>query len=160
MEGLLLLALMMINGYVVYRHAKLKGKTNLIGWFIFGVFFHFIALIIVAKIKQEMSYSSSPSYKDSYEDEQYSCENANEGDEKETESAQNEIFDKDLDEAKYYAKVLDLKEPFSSQDIKKSYYKMISQYHPDKVQHLGDELKELAEEKAKLINEAYEFFSK
>jgi len=34
------------------------------------------------------------------------------------------------------------------------------QYHPDKVGHLGDEFKKVAEEKMKEINRAYEFLKK
>ena len=32
---------------------------------------------------------------------------------------------------------------------------MAVKYHPDKVSHLGDEVKSLAEEKFKKVNEAY-----
>ncbi|MCX7774697.1 MAG: J domain-containing protein [Spirochaetaceae bacterium] len=41
--------------------------------------------------------------------------------------------------------------------LKQQYYRLVAQYHPDKVAHLGKELKELAEEKTKRINEAYEY---
>jgi DnaJ like chaperone protein len=34
------------------------------------------------------------------------------------------------------------------------------QYHPDKVAHLGDEFRGIAEEKMKEINAAYDFFKK
>jgi DnaJ like chaperone protein len=34
------------------------------------------------------------------------------------------------------------------------------QYHPDKVGHLGEEFKRVAEEKMKEINMAYDFFKK
>jgi DnaJ like chaperone protein len=33
-------------------------------------------------------------------------------------------------------------------------------YHPDKVSHLGDEFKQVAEEKMKEINSAYDFFKR
>ena len=33
----------------------------------------------------------------------------------------------------------------------------VSLYHPDKVQHLGPELKDLAERKTKELNEAYDW---
>lgn len=39
-------------------------------------------------------------------------------------------------------------------EIKEAYLKQMSQYHPDKVSHLGDELKILAEEKSKHIQQA------
>ncbi len=41
-------------------------------------------------------------------------------------------------------------------EIKFSYRTLMSQYHPDKVANLGDELKAVAERKSKEINVAYE----
>jgi DnaJ like chaperone protein len=41
-------------------------------------------------------------------------------------------------------------------EIKYSYRTLMSQYHPDKVATLGDELKTVAERKSKEINRAYE----
>ena len=42
--------------------------------------------------------------------------------------------------------------------IKAIYRKRIAQYHPDKVLAMGPEIREIAEQKAKEINEAYEYF--
>jgi len=39
--------------------------------------------------------------------------------------------------------------------IKAAYHRQISQYHPDKVAHLGADLRALAEEKTKNIQQAY-----
>ena len=44
----------------------------------------------------------------------------------------------------------------SGTEIKKSYRKLASKYHPDKLEHLGDEFKELAERRFKEIQEAYQ----
>lgn len=44
--------------------------------------------------------------------------------------------------------------------IKSTYRSAIAQYHPDKVSALGTEIREVAEKKAKEINQAYEFFRK
>jgi len=44
--------------------------------------------------------------------------------------------------------------------IKTTYRTAIAQYHPDKVSALGLEIREVAEKKAKEINQAYEFFRK
>jgi len=42
------------------------------------------------------------------------------------------------------------------QEIHAAYRKLASQYHPDKVAHLGEEFRELAEQRFKGIQEAYE----
>ena len=44
--------------------------------------------------------------------------------------------------------------------IKTTYRNVIAQYHPDKVSALGAEIREVAEKKAKEINQAYEYFRK
>jgi len=58
----------------------------------------------------------------------------------------------------YYAKILGLTGKLTRTEIKKRYRDIVAKYHPDKVQHLGKEFQEMAEEKAKAINEAYDFF--
>jgi len=47
----------------------------------------------------------------------------------------------------------------SSGELKEAYRREMSKYHPDKVAHLGDELKRTAEERCKLIARAYEELS-
>jgi DnaJ like chaperone protein len=44
----------------------------------------------------------------------------------------------------------------SADEIKSAYRKLALKYHPDKVDHLGDEFKDLAEKKFKDIQEAYQ----
>lgn len=43
-----------------------------------------------------------------------------------------------------------------TQEIRRAYKSLMSQYHPDKVASLGPELKELCERKTKEINTAYD----
>jgi DnaJ like chaperone protein len=43
----------------------------------------------------------------------------------------------------------------SASDIHSAYRKRMAEYHPDKVQRMGPEIRELAERRAKEINEAY-----
>ena len=61
--------------------------------------------------------------------------------------------------AKHYA-TLGLTESATMEEIKKAYRKLSMQYHPDKVQHLGEEFQKVAEDKMKEINAAYDFFKK
>jgi hypothetical protein len=46
--------------------------------------------------------------------------------------------------------------PIEQDKLKSAYYKLLSQYHPDKVSHLGREFKELSEQKTKEIIAKYE----
>ena len=48
----------------------------------------------------------------------------------------------------------------SNGEIKKAYRQLASQYHPDKVSHLGPELVQFSENKFREINEAYEALKK
>jgi hypothetical protein len=51
--------------------------------------------------------------------------------------------------------VLGANEMDSEEEIKKKYKQMVLQYHPDRVAHLGPELKDLAAKKTTEINTAY-----
>ncbi|MFQ6616970.1 MAG: TerB family tellurite resistance protein, partial [Fidelibacterota bacterium] len=52
-------------------------------------------------------------------------------------------------------RVLGVDPDASPDEIKRAYRRMASKYHPDKVQHLGEDIQKLAEEKFKAINDAY-----
>ena len=52
--------------------------------------------------------------------------------------------------------ILNLPPDADQEAIKSAYRKLASQYHPDKVSHLGKEFQELAERRFKEIQEAYE----
>jgi DnaJ like chaperone protein len=56
--------------------------------------------------------------------------------------------------------ILKLNNSASDSEVKKAYRKMATKYHPDKVSHLGEDLKHLAEEKFKTVNEAYQNIKK
>ncbi len=56
--------------------------------------------------------------------------------------------------------VLEIEKSATDSEVKKAYRKMASKYHPDKVAHLGEELKNLAEEKFKSVNDAYQSVKK
>ena len=57
-------------------------------------------------------------------------------------------------------KILGLDSSSTDNEVKKTYRKMAAKYHPDKVAHLGEELKNLAEEKFKSLNDAYQNIKK
>lgn len=51
--------------------------------------------------------------------------------------------------------ILGVKMDSTNQEIKAAYKKKVMEYHPDRVQTLGEEIKELAARKIKQVNEAY-----
>ncbi|MCK9426911.1 MAG: J domain-containing protein [Ignavibacteriaceae bacterium] len=60
----------------------------------------------------------------------------------------------------FYSNILKLSKYPTVEEIKKNYRDEIQKYHPDKVEHLGDEFKRIAEKKTKELNEAYNYFRK
>ena len=56
--------------------------------------------------------------------------------------------------------ILEIKSNASDSELKKAYRKMATKYHPDKVNHLGNDLRKLAEEKCKSVNKAYQNIKK
>jgi len=57
-------------------------------------------------------------------------------------------------------KILEITKSATNDQIKKAYRKMAKKYHPDKVEHLGDEHKKGAEDKFKQVQKAYEQLQK
>ena len=53
-------------------------------------------------------------------------------------------------------KILGIEKSASEEEIKQAYRQLANKYHPDKVGHLGDEFKELAEIRFKEIQRAYQ----
>ena len=62
------------------------------------------------------------------------------------------MFKEDLESA--YS-VLGVSSNSSDIEIKKAYRKMANKFHPDKIAHLGDDFKDIAQEKFKSVTEAY-----
>jgi len=52
--------------------------------------------------------------------------------------------------------VLGVDRTASAETIKKAYRELVSKFHPDKVDHLGEEFKALAEKRFKQIQQAYQ----
>jgi hypothetical protein len=59
-----------------------------------------------------------------------------------------------------YQKILGVTNADSPITIKEKYRDLIAKYHPDKLQHLGEEFQVMAEQKTREIIEAYDFFRK
>jgi DnaJ like chaperone protein len=53
-------------------------------------------------------------------------------------------------------KILEIDPSASNEEVKKAYRRMAMKYHPDKVSHLGEDFRKSADEKFKMVNEAYE----
>jgi DnaJ-domain-containing protein 1 len=56
--------------------------------------------------------------------------------------------------------VLEIEPDASPEEIKAAYRRLAAQYHPDKVQHLGRDLQDLAETRFKEIQQAYDFLTR
>lgn len=56
--------------------------------------------------------------------------------------------------------VLEIEPGASREEIKAAYRRLAAQYHPDKVQHLGREIQEMAEMRFKEIQQAYDALMK
>jgi DnaJ like chaperone protein len=52
-------------------------------------------------------------------------------------------------------KILEIERSATDEEVKKAYRKMAVKYHPDKVSHLGDDIRKSADEKFARVNEAY-----
>jgi len=57
-------------------------------------------------------------------------------------------------------KILEIEKSATDDEVKKAYRKMVKKYHPDKLQHLGDEHVKGAEEKFKQVQKSYEQIQK
>tara|TARA_B100000579_G_C22192114_1_gene558963 strand:- start:119 stop:559 length:441 start_codon:yes stop_codon:yes gene_type:complete len=57
-------------------------------------------------------------------------------------------------------KILETNPSSTDIEIKKAYRKMATKYHPDKIEHLGENFKKMAEDKFKKLNEAYQQIKK
>jgi DnaJ like chaperone protein len=56
--------------------------------------------------------------------------------------------------------ILELSPDATDEEVKKAYRRLAIQYHPDKVAHLGDDIKKAATEKFQTLNAAYEEIKK
>lgn len=79
--------------------------------------------------------------------------------ENKNQSYQNFNKSPEINEIKAY-QILKIPANATNEEIKNAYLARMKEYHPDKVAGLGDELKALAEQKTKEINEAYNFLRK
>lgn len=57
-------------------------------------------------------------------------------------------------------RVLEIGEDATNEEVKKAYRKMAVKYHPDKLQHLGEDVRKAAQEKFIKVQEAYDLICK
>jgi len=57
-------------------------------------------------------------------------------------------------------KILEIDPDVSDEELKKAYRRMAMKYHPDKVAHLGDDFKKVAQEKFRKVKDAYDSIKK
>ena len=61
------------------------------------------------------------------------------------------------DKFQHYVNILGISGEITLEKVKAAYRKLVMQYHPERLSHLGDEMMEIGEEKMKLINEAHDY---
>lgn len=69
----------------------------------------------------------------------------------------NEKVDNGKMDLKKACQILEIPLDADLETIQNSYRRLIKEYHPDKVQNMGKEIRKLAEQKTIEINQAYEF---
>jgi DnaJ like chaperone protein len=57
-------------------------------------------------------------------------------------------------------KILEIDPSSTNEEVKKAYRRIAMKYHPDKVSHLGDDIRKSADDKFTMVNEAYEKIKK
>jgi DnaJ like chaperone protein len=57
-------------------------------------------------------------------------------------------------------KVLEIDPSITNDEVKRAYRKLAMKYHPDKVSHMGEDKRKIADDKFKKVNEAYEIIKK
>ncbi|MEX2428175.1 MAG: DnaJ domain-containing protein [Bacteroidales bacterium] len=57
-------------------------------------------------------------------------------------------------------KILEIDTDVSDDELKKAYRRMAMKYHPDKVAHLGEDFKAVAQEKFRKVKDAYDSIKK
>ncbi len=79
---------------------------------------------------------------------------------REREQRQRAASQRNIDRRTECLSTLGLSDECSQREIKAAFRSLVTQYHPDKVQHLGPKLREVAEQEMKRINEAYSYLSR
>ena len=69
-------------------------------------------------------------------------------------------FASETEKESHYKRTLDLAGEITPSALKERYRELAHKYHPDKVRHLGVEFQEMAGQKLKEINTAYEFLKR
>lgn len=137
------------------------AQSNTLLSFVISIVFFIIGYVVVSKLLDYFRKQNINSTKTG-EDENKSEEknHRNESDRAYNQKGQDENKDQNISPEKKYRSVFGFNGPVSREDIKKRYRELILKYHPDKVQHLGEEFQKIAEEKTKMIHEAYDYFRK
>jgi len=79
-----------------------------------------------------------------------------------------EISGNDMDSLKamfiknsdYAYKILEIEASATDEEVKKAYRRMAMKYHPDKLSNMGEEIQKSAQEKFRMVNEAYQTIKK
>ena len=102
--------------------------------------------------QQQKEYSRQNSYSYNYQQENRSSSDSHKSSDSKSRSQTESSGVSTLESAR---NILGVRTGASQDEIRKAYHNLAQKYHPDKVSHLADEFKVIAENKMKEINAAY-----
>lgn len=146
------------------RESKTHGALLLVAWASYAILRKGSAKYEEEQARQrEEEIRKSEEKRKKEEERRRTEEESRRKKEKENEQEQQKNYNQESNSIKdeeYYRNILGLASSFTVEEIKRRYRELVAKYHPDKVNHLGEKLKETAEREMKEINEAYEYFKK
>jgi DnaJ like chaperone protein len=143
------LSLLLALGYIICPYDVFPDFFIGLGWLddlaILGLIFWYFYIYRKRRYGYERDYGRGNGFSATETEDNFSEKKANE--------TQHDFSQKKSSQTPHA--ILGVGSDASLEDIKRAYKRLANQYHPDKVQHLGDEFKELAERRFKEIQKAY-----
>jgi len=140
-----------------FRYGHLRLPFQVLLWLLYGYIWIPIVFLAEKSSYQALHFSDSNAHTDEtrQDDSSEYQQQSNTHSDSRTDKEHSSYTRQDESLKKCY-QILGIEQGASPSDVKNAYKRKISEYHPDKVSKLGDEIRQLAEEKSKEINTAYQ----